>query len=71
MKRFYSALTVILICLTANAQTPGFYFGPRVAIGQTHFTQLQGFMDGAAVQLGVSSNKQFTQQFALQFNPYV
>lgn len=66
-------ITILIIACWCNlqAQTPGFYFGPRFAMGQAQFTGLQGFRDGASVQLGVSSNKQFTPSFALEFMPYI
>lgn len=76
MTRFYVAAIAFLICMTCPttsiwSQTPGFYFGPRFALGQTHFTGLSGFQDGLALQMGVSCNKQLQEQIAIQFHPYI
>lgn len=71
MRKLCIILTIIVLSAGLHSQTPGFYFGPRFAVGQTHFTGLQGFQDGIALQLGVSSKKQFTPTFALEFAPYV
>lgn len=71
MSRLILAILTIACLWDLRAQTPGFYFGPRFAVGQTQFTGLSGFQDGLALQLGVSSCKQFTPNFAVEFMPYV
>lgn len=53
------------------AQEPGYYFGPRLELGQAQYTGQTGFYDGVAVQLGLTSSRQFTDAFALQFVPFV
>jgi hypothetical protein len=71
MWRFYFLFAGVLISLIAKAQTPGFYFGPRVGLGQAQFTGQSGFSDGLALQVGVQSTKQFNEHIAVQFTPYI
>lgn len=71
MRLFYLSIILLFSGIGARAQDPGFYLGPRLALGQAHFYGLQGFQDGIALQLGVSSTKQLTSQVAIDFAPYV
>lgn len=71
MQRLYFLFIGFLAALTTSAQTPGFYLGPRLSVGQTQFTGQNGFANGLALQLGVSASKQFTEHVALQFVPYI
>ncbi len=71
MTRFYLLIFSLIIWAHTNAQEPGYYFGPRLAMGQCQFTGLSGFYNGFGMQVGLSSSRQFTEEFALQFTPYI
>lgn len=71
MRTLYLLLFVAGIGLRAAAQEPGYYFGPRLELGQAQFTGQPGFYDGLAVQVGLTSSRQFTESFALQFVPFI
>lgn len=71
MRKLLFIISLLFLTAETQAQAPGFYLGPRIAMGQTQLSGQEGFVDGFALQVGVSSNKQFTQSFALQFAPYI
>lgn len=71
MRLFFLTILFLAGGMLASAQEPGFYLGPRLSLGQSHFYGMQGFQDGIALQIGVSSSKQITQQVAVEFMPYV
>jgi len=71
MKRLYLLIICLGIAAFSYAQQPGYYFGPRLAMGQAQFTGLPGFYNGFAMQVGLSSSRQFTEAFALQFTPFI
>ena len=71
MNRLYLFLICAVVSCSAYAQEPGYYFGPRLALGQAQFTGQTGFYNGLAVQFGLASSRQFTEGFALQFTPFV
>jgi hypothetical protein len=71
MKRLYLLFVVVAITHALSAQEPGYYFGPRLELGQSQFTGQSGFYDGLALQVGLTSSRQFTEVFALQFVPFV
>lgn len=71
MNRFYFLILWLGISVSSAAQEPGYYFGPRLALGQSQFTGQSGFYNGLALQLGLASSRQFNQGFALQFTPFV
>ena len=71
MVRSFILCVMALMVVRGAAQTPGFYFGPRFAVGAAQFTGRPGFTNGVALQVGVHSSKQLTEHFAVQFSPHV
>ncbi|MEK7484265.1 MAG: outer membrane beta-barrel protein [Planctomycetota bacterium] len=69
-----SILAVILALFfvkESSAQAPGFYFGPRLAAGSCQLTGGAGFTTGVTLQVGVSANKQLTENLGVLFSPHV
>ena len=71
MRTLYLLLLMIGSTCALFAQEPGYYFGPRLELGQAQFTGQAGFYNGVAVQVGLTSSRQFTESFALQFVPFI
>ena len=71
MKSLFLFFVGVGIPVLLVAQKPGYYFGPRLELGQSQFTGQSGFYNGLALQVGLTSSRQFTEDFALQFVPYV
>jgi hypothetical protein len=53
------------------AQSPDFFFGPRIGMGSARFTGIPGMSDGFAGQIQIVADKHFTSYFSLQFSPMV
>jgi hypothetical protein len=71
MKIIIHVLFFLALCTAVSAQEPGYYFGPRLELGQAQFTGQDGFYSGVALQFGLTSSKQFTEDIAIQFVPHV
>lgn len=65
------AITIAAFFCKGNAQEPGYYFGPRLELGQSQFTGQSGFSSGLALQVGLTSSRQFTNSLAVQFVPFI
>jgi hypothetical protein len=63
----------ILFFLTTPviAQSPGFRFGPRIAMGSARFTGIEGMTDGFAAQVQFVASKQLTPWFGIQLCPMI
>lgn len=57
--------------ISGIAQSPGFRFGPRIAMGSAQFTGIQGMTDGFAGQAQLVASKQLTPWFAVQLCPMI
>lgn len=71
MKAIYLICIFSAIFVRLVGQEPGYYFGPRLELGQTEFTGQHGFYNGLAIQIGLTSSRQFNEGFAVQFTPFV
>lgn len=71
MKKFLLVLAVAINLSAMFAQEPGYYFGPRLALGQCNYNGQSGFYSGLGLQVGLASSRQFTSAFALQFTPFI
>lgn len=71
MRSIYLLLVTSAFCFRLYGQEPGYYFGPRLELGQCQFTGQSGFYDGLAMQIGLTSSRQFNQGFAVQFVPFI
>jgi hypothetical protein len=71
MRSLYLLFFICAACVQLSGQEPGYYFGPRLELGQAQFTGQTGFYNGLALQVGLTSSRQFTDGFALQFTPFV
>jgi hypothetical protein len=71
MRTLYLLFLTFLFGVKLDGQEPGYYFGPRLELGQAQFTGQNGFYDGLAMQIGLTSSRQFNQGFAVQFVPFI
>jgi hypothetical protein len=71
MRSLYLLFLLLGFTYRLHAQEPGYYFGPRLELGQAQFTGQSGFYNGVAMQIGLTSSRQFTRSFALQFVPFI
>jgi hypothetical protein len=71
MRTLYLLLVTSAFCVRLYSQDPGYYFGPRLELGQSQFTGQSGFYSGLALQVGLTSSRQFNEGFAVQFVPFV
>ncbi len=71
MRFLYLFILSCTLVVPLFGQEPGYYFGPRLELGQAQFTGQTGFYNGLALQIGLTSSRQFTESFAVQFVPFI